>query len=62
MTASDIRTLRHSMSLDQTSFASLIPVALTTVYRWERGETNPSPMALRRLREIREEHSRLAVA
>ncbi|HHP7232378.1 MAG TPA: helix-turn-helix domain-containing protein [Xenococcaceae cyanobacterium] len=42
-----IRQLREEMQLTQEEFASECGVVFSTVNRWEKGHTRPSPMALK---------------
>lgn len=41
-----IRKLRKEMELTQEEFASYFGVVFSTVNRWEKGHTRPSPIAL----------------
>jgi len=52
MRADDIRRIRLSLSMSQQRFAERLGVSITTVNRWERGRSNPSPLALTRLRRM----------
>lgn len=52
--ALNVKSLRDSMGLDQVGFAKKLGVHWQTVLRWEKGHTDPSPMALRRLREMQQ--------
>lgn len=42
-----IKQLRQEMKLTQEEFAHLCGVVFSTVNRWEKGHTRPSPMALK---------------
>ena len=42
-----IKQLRQEMELTQEEFASECGVVFSTVNRWEKGHTKPSPMALK---------------
>ena len=42
-----IKKLRQEMELTQEEFASECGVVFSTVNRWEKGHTRPSPMALK---------------
>lgn len=42
-----IKQLRQEMELTQEEFASECGVVFSTVNRWEKGHTQPSPMALK---------------
>lgn len=42
-----IKQLRQEMELTQEEFASECGVVFSTVNRWEKGHTRPSPMALK---------------
>lgn len=43
--ADEIKSLRQALGLTQAEFALKIGVSMMTVSRWERGETQPSPLA-----------------
>jgi putative transcriptional regulator len=49
ITAGRIKKLRKRMKLGQERFASIVGVSLNTVFRWEKGKVDPSPMAERQL-------------
>ena len=42
-----IKQLRQEMKLTQEEFANECGVVFSTVNRWEKGHTRPSPMALK---------------
>ena len=42
-----IKQLRQELELTQEEFASECGVVFSTVNRWEKGHTRPSPMALK---------------
>lgn len=42
-----IKQLRQEMELTQEEFAQKCGVVFSTVNRWEKGHTRPSPMALK---------------
>ena len=50
--AGKVKKLRSQLGLTQEQFASLIGVTFSTVNRWERGRSKPSPLALRRINEL----------
>jgi len=47
-----IREVRTRLGLTQEKFAARLGVTLPTINRWENGRANPSPLALRNLREL----------
>ena len=47
-----IREVRGRLGLTQEKFAARLGVTLPTINRWENGRTNPSPLAIRTLREL----------
>lgn len=47
-----IRELRTRLGLTQEKFAATLGVTLPTINRWENGRANPSPLAIRSLREL----------
>lgn len=51
-TADGIKAARQKLGLTQEQLAHLIGVTTPTFNRWERGHNKPSPLAMRRLREI----------
>lgn len=53
----DVRALREALGMTQEEFARAVGVSFTTVSRWERGRGTPSPLALRRLAELRDQLS-----
>ncbi len=50
-----IRGLRTSLGLTQEQFAAKIGVTFSTVNRWENDRDKPSPLAMRRIEELRNE-------
>ena len=52
-----IRKLRAKLGLTQEQFAAKVGVTWSTVNRWENGRGRPSPLALRRIRELQDEQS-----
>ncbi len=53
-----IHKLREALELTQEAFARELGVSFTTVSRWENGHGTPSPLAKRRLEELRRARSR----
>ena len=53
-TAAEIRSLREVLGMTQEQLARAIGVSYSTVSRWETGRGRPSPLAVQRLRELRE--------
>lgn len=51
-----IKELRAAMGLTQEQFAAAVGVTYATVNRWENGNANPQPLALRRIDELSREH------
>jgi putative transcriptional regulator len=47
-----IRERRIALGLTQEQFAAKIGVTVSTVNRWENSKTKPSPLALRRIKEL----------
>jgi putative transcriptional regulator len=50
-----IRKRRIALGLTQEQFAAKIGVTFSTVNRWENDKTMPSPLALRRIKELQKE-------
>jgi DNA-binding transcriptional regulator YiaG len=53
-----IKDLRASLGLTQEQFAAEVGVTFSTVNRWENGRGDPSPLAMRRIRELSRSQSR----
>lgn len=49
----NIKELRESLGMTQEQFAREIGVSFSTVSRWETGRGKPSPLARRRIEELR---------
>lgn len=56
MTKDEIRELRKAYDLTQENFARLVGVTLSTVAKWEAGETKPSPLAAKILEQLKEQN------
>lgn len=52
MSPDEIVTLRERLGLSQTELAERVGVVYSTVWRWETGQVEPSPLALRLLRHL----------
>ncbi len=52
-TAEMIKQLRTAAGLTQEQFAARLGVTFSTVNRWENGRGSPTPLARRRLEELR---------
>ena len=50
-----VKELRQSLRLTQEQFATRVGVTFSTVNRWENGRGKPSPLAMRRIEELRAE-------
>lgn len=48
----NVRLLRESLGLTQEGLAHELGVSFTTVSRWENGKSDPSPMAIKQLKEL----------
>jgi len=48
----DVKDLRKRLGISRDALARKLGVATKTVYLWEKGKTNPSPMAKQRLEEL----------
>jgi putative transcriptional regulator len=46
-TAIQIKELRYRLGMTQEQFAMKLGVTTSSVCRWERGESQPSPLAIR---------------
>ncbi len=51
--AEAIKNLRTILGLTQEQFAAKVGVTWSTVNRWENGRGNPSPLAMRRIEELK---------
>jgi putative transcriptional regulator len=47
MSKKQIIELRHQLGMTQEQFAMKLGVTTSSVCRWERGESQPSPLAIR---------------
>lgn len=47
-----IRELRLEAGLTQEQFASTLGVTCSTMNRWENGRSNPSPLAMQKVKEM----------
>jgi len=47
-----LKTLRQRRAISQEELARLIGVSVRTVVRWEKGYSQPSPLALARLQAL----------
>lgn len=45
----DVAKIRKKMNLTQEEFAQCVGVTLSTIYRWEKGKSLPSKLAIQRL-------------
>jgi len=48
----DIQQLRHRLGLSRDALARELGVTAKTIYLWEKGRTNPSPLAKQKLEEL----------
>jgi putative transcriptional regulator len=48
-----IRLLRAKMGLTQEQYAAVVGVTFSTVNRWEKGKSRPSPLALKQMEELK---------
>ena len=51
-----IREQRIALGLTQEQFAAKIGVTFSTVNRWENNKAEPSPLAVRRINELRKKN------
>lgn len=54
MAPEEIKRLRQVLGWSQERFARELGVSFCTVNRWERGKTEPSPMAIKFLKKLKE--------
>jgi putative transcriptional regulator len=52
MNAKEIKQMRQKLGLSQQKFATELGVGIASVFRWESGRSEPSPLALEKLREL----------
>ncbi len=52
-----IREIRLETGLTQEQFASQLGVTCSTMNRWERGRSKPSPLALQKIEQLLEQMS-----
>lgn len=53
-----IRKLRLALGLTQEQFAARLGVSFSTVNRWENSRGYPSPLAMKRIEELRSTRNR----
>lgn len=51
----NVRAIRQRLGLNRDDFGALVGAHPRTVRRWENGEGDPSPMAVKHLFKVREE-------
>lgn len=54
----NVKQIRDHIGISQQELANRMGVHLTTVARWEGGVSDPSPMAIHRLREVHAAHKK----
>lgn len=52
-----IREIRLEIGLTQEQFASQLGVTCSTMNRWERGRSKPSPLAIQKIEQLLEQMS-----
>ena len=52
MTPDKVREARRELGLSQAAFAELIGVSPRAVKYWERGQRNPSKVAVKRIKDL----------
>ena len=52
MTPDKVREARREIGLSQAAFADLIGVSPRAVKYWERGQRNPSKVAVKRIKDL----------
>ena len=50
-----VRELREALGLTQEQFAAKLGVTFSTVNRWENSKGKPSPLAMRKIKELQNE-------
>ncbi len=50
-----IRELQAALALTQEQFAAKIGVTYSTINRWENDKGKPSPLAMRRIKQLQKE-------
>lgn len=55
LTAIEIKKIRTELSLTQEEMAHKIGVAYSTIFRWEKGISKPSKLAIIRITELKSE-------
>ena len=54
-TSKMIRELQAALALTQEQFAAKIGVTYSTINRWENDKGKPSPLAMRRIKQLQKE-------
>jgi len=52
----NVQAIREEMGLSKEEFAKRSPFSRRTIYRWEHGEFEPSPMAVSHLEQMLSQH------
>ena len=59
MSGIDIKRFREKLGLTQAAFAAKLGVAVHTVCRWETSFSKPSPLAIEKIKQLKEvEHGK----
>ncbi len=51
----DVKQLRQKLGISRDALARELGVTYKTVYLWEKGKAEPSPLALEKLKELEKE-------
>jgi putative transcriptional regulator len=54
----DVKRIRKRLGLTQERFAHALGMTAASINRWERGRSNPSPLAMRRIEDFWREELR----
>ena len=52
MKPEEIKAVREKLNLTQEQFAAKIGATVTSVNRWENGKAEPSPLAIKAIKEL----------
>ena len=57
MKLNEIKKIRKSVGFSQAEFAKELGIAFACITRWEKGKTEPSPKAIKKIIEFCQNHN-----
>jgi len=55
MNAEEIKIMRSTLNMTQEKLAQILGVSWSSITRWERGLSKPSPLALQKIKSLEKE-------